>query len=208
MDRARATALLEEPVVAATTSGTGGSPPRADGTARLRNVALDPDSGCRFRSVFTSLAERFWSHVQRGEGCWTWQAARSRDGYGKFQLRRRVVARAHRVAWMLAHGEIPAGQVVRHDCDNPLCVRPDHLRLGSQRENVGDQLARGRFVLGSRNGMAKLHERDALAIRRRVTAGESHTALAAEFRVSLSAVGAIVAGHTWAHVQDAAVSRG
>lgn len=93
------------------------------------------------------LAERFWSKVDRSGECWLWTGARDHAGYGIFCLEGRPHPRwvgAHRVAWMLEHGEIPAAAVAMHTCDNPRCVRPDHLRLGSQSENLRDCFAKGR----------------------------------------------------------------
>ena len=113
-------------------------------------------------SVFSSMEERFWSHVRKGDGCWEWTAGRTREGYGKFQisgLRQGWVA-AHRVSWSIANPSInPSGRVVRHDCDgngngNPSCVRPDHLRIGSQRDNLHDQIRAGTFRAGLLKRMA------------------------------------------------------
>jgi len=90
---------------------------------------------------------RFWSHVQKSDGCWTWTAARNRDGYGTVAFRdggQRVHMMAHRYSWKLANGEIPKGLLVLHECDNPACVRPDHLFLGTDLDNMRDMSAKGR----------------------------------------------------------------
>lgn len=100
-----------------------------------------------------SLAERFWSKVDRrgADECWSWTASTFRHGYGKFQLGRDDehpdgrVAYAPRVAWELANGRaIPDGKVVRHHCDNPPCCNPAHLAVGTQAENTSDMVRRGR----------------------------------------------------------------
>lgn len=85
----------------------------------------------------------FWDKVDKGPGCWTWTASRDLAGYGQFGFRRRV-ERAHRVSWILHNGEIPSGQKVLHRCDNPPCVNPAHLFLGTQADNVRDMFAKGR----------------------------------------------------------------
>jgi hypothetical protein len=85
---------------------------------------------------------RFWGYVRMGDGCWEWTGA-TQGGYGAFHLRSRVI-RSSRFSWMIHRGEIPAGMVVCHRCDNPPCVRPDHLFLGDHTENAIDSLSKGR----------------------------------------------------------------
>lgn len=107
-----------------------------------------------------SIAARFWAKVKKGSGCWEWQAAVARYGYGKFLWRKSAgVAEfltAHRAAWRLEHGEIPLGMFVCHHCDNPPCVRPEHLFLGTRTDNTNDMVRKGRAATGERNG-ALLH---------------------------------------------------
>lgn len=87
--------------------------------------------------------DRFWSRVAKGDGCWEWQGRRYvPSGYGLASIRGRSTG-AHRVSWEIHNGPIPSGMVVRHDCDNKPCVRPDHLRLGTPGENSADLVARG-----------------------------------------------------------------
>lgn len=89
-------------------------------------------------------AARFWAKVEKTENCWWWIAGRTPGGYGQFQMDGRPHP-AHRVAWMLTNGRpIPAGLHVLHACDNPPCVRPEHLRLGTVADNMADKAAHGR----------------------------------------------------------------
>lgn len=100
-------------------------------------VSLPPD-------LMADKRARFWAYVQPSTGCWQWNGPmREQDGYGFFTLGGRRLS-AHRVSWELHHGSIPDGFYICHHCDNPPCVRPDHLFLGTVRDNVDDMIAKGR----------------------------------------------------------------
>jgi hypothetical protein len=96
-------------------------------------------------------AAPFWSRVDTSGDCWEWQGARVSKGYGSLAIEGRA-ATAHRRSWELTYGPIPTGMHVLHRCDNPPCVRPDHLWLGTNTENVYDSMAKGRrdHLTGSR----------------------------------------------------------
>lgn len=94
--------------------------------------------------------ERFWSKVLKGESCWEWSGPQFPNGYGRFNARGWDYSiLAHRAVYQLSVGSIPDGMVIMHLCDNRLCVRPDHLRAGTQAENIRDMLSKGR---GGRTG--------------------------------------------------------
>jgi hypothetical protein len=86
---------------------------------------------------------RFWRKVIKIEHCWEWAAYKNKKGYGQIKIQGKVLG-AHRVSWLLAVGEIEAGLCVLHTCDNPKCVRPDHLFLGTNADNVDDKYKKGR----------------------------------------------------------------
>lgn len=111
-------------------------------------------------------SDRFWSRVNstgHNRECWEWNGAFSGDGYGAIKIAGKMW-RAHRVAYMLAHGDLQAGQVVRHSCDNPKCCNPCHLSSGSVADNVHDMCDSGRNPMGERNGNATLDEDTVIAI--------------------------------------------
>jgi HNH endonuclease len=95
------------------------------------------------------FAKRFWSKVRKGDGCWEWLPSLGRRQYGNVAVGPKV-RRVHRVAWELTFGPIPAGLFVCHHCDNPPCVRPDHLFLGSHADNMADAFAKGRIPCKTR----------------------------------------------------------
>lgn len=86
-----------------------------------------------------TLSERFWEKVKKTDECWEWQASLTSTGYGQFGMKvngKQKMAKAHRVSYEMAFGEIPDGHYIDHVCHNPLCVRPDHLRAASQKQNM------------------------------------------------------------------------
>lgn len=106
----------------------------------------------------TTANERFWVKVDkspRQSGCWHWTAFRDSDGYGRFWLDGTMVS-ASRAAWILTKGDVPPGMEVLHRCDNPRCVNPDHLFLGTKTDNMADRDRKGRVARGDNHGR-RLH---------------------------------------------------
>lgn len=95
--------------------------------------------------VAASLEDRFWPKVDKSGDCWVWTAATDEHGYGKFWVKSLgKMVKAHRAAWLIVNGSMPSGNLL-HACDNPPCVNPAHLRLGTQADNVADAKERGRM---------------------------------------------------------------
>lgn len=154
------------------------------------------------------LEDRFWEKVDKAGPCWLWTASKDRKGYGRIMRPggRGGPLLATRVSWELHYGPIPDGLFVCHHCDNPSCVRPDHLFLGDQFANMGDCSAKGRMHPGEQNGGAKLTEDDVREIRRRYRAGGiSQSALAREYGLCQASVHELISGKTWRHVHDVKV---
>lgn len=156
-----------------------------------------------------STEERFWPRVNipvlpQGEflpdDCWEWQGGIARKtGYGRV-WHNGETRLAHRVSYELAYGPIPDGTLVCHHCDNPPCVRPDHLFAGSHQDNHDDRGAKGHTARGENIAQHILIAPQVVEIKRRLNSGESHTAIAEDFPVSRTTVSYIAQGIRWAHV--------
>lgn len=145
---------------------------------------LTPDTIARFQAKYT-----------KSEGCWLWQASRFPKGYGQFVLARTEYgqprAYAHRVAYVLAHGDIPPGLVVMHKCDTPACVNPAHLVLGTQADNLADAMAKGRMGGFTRPDIQKITDAQVHEIR---ASTEPGVVLAKRYGVSKSCISLIRRG--------------
>lgn len=152
-----------------------------------------------------TMEERFWSKVDRaGDGeCWCWNGTKI-SGYGIVVLwidKKRKHKRAHRLSYELNIGPIPEGMEVCHRCDNPPCVNPAHLFLGTHGDNVRDMHRKGRWNPGNRNGerngRAKLTAANVKSIRRLREKGWTQQRIADKFGVSQPLVGLILRGKVW-----------
>jgi hypothetical protein len=160
----------------------------------LRGLDLASEAG---------FADRFWSKVDMLGDCWLWLAHRKPQGYGQFTLRKGKFVGAHTVAWSLTYGEpIRAGHVVCHRCDNPPCVNPAHLFLGTPSDNAYDSVAKGRAnrARGVDHPSARLTEADIRYIREATNYRGLLRDLAADFGVSRTTIAKIRRGEYWRHV--------
>lgn len=147
---------------------------------------------------------RFWEKVKikKPNECWFWQAG-IQKGYGCFWNGR--MSSAHRFSWVLANGKIPIGLSVCHKCDNPLCVNPAHLFLGTQVENIQDSIKKGRFsrARGERQHLSKLTDSKVKEMRELQKTGLTFKKLAETYGVTIAAAHRAVRGFTWKHVVGA-----
>lgn len=144
-------------------------------------------------------AERqFWEKVELPEDrseCWNWTAA-TRNGYGNLKVSQ-ISIKAHRLSYALHYGVLPANLLVCHHCDNPLCVNPHHLFLGTDADNARDKVRKGRQSRTANNGNAKINEQQLDEIRARITAGETNVAIAKDYPIGHAMVSRIRKGRSY-----------
>lgn len=149
-----------------------------------------------------SLEERFWGKVEKSAGCWIWTATKNRQGYGRIRSSGKT-ARAHRISWELANGPIPDGMDILHRCDNPACVNPAHLFLGTDDDNMRDKenKGRGNHAVGMVHGRSKLTADQVREIRRLYSTGQYlQRELGKRFGVHQTTIGYICRRESWAHI--------
>lgn len=147
------------------------------------------------------IADRLWAKTNKlgPDECWEWQGWRHPKGHGQIGrgTRQDGLAYTHIVAWEVTNGPVPNGSYVCHRCDNPPCVNPNHLFLGTPADNTHDMIKKRRHSYGEKHAR-KLSERDVIEVRRLLTKGMTQQAVANRFSVSRSLIGQIGQFHRWA----------
>jgi len=149
-----------------------------------------------------TIEERFWAMVRKSDGCWAWTGSLNGKGYGQIATKRgsRPLL-SHRLSWEIHFGPISNGMCVCHKCDNPSCVRPDHLFLGTITDNDKDRDEKGRTEKGDRHHNATLTAALVIECRRRYWIdGVLLRQLSSEMGVTVGALGQAIRGETWQHV--------
>lgn len=146
------------------------------------------------------IRKRFWEKVSKSDGCWEWTGSRP-NGYGEIRFNRKMV-KAHRLSWMFSFGRIPEGLCILHKCDNPRCVRPSHLFVGTQQDNNTDKKEKGRCNPNRGESVvnSKLTESDVLEIREKLDFGNSENHIAYIYGVSRRTINHIKNRKTWTHI--------
>lgn len=150
------------------------------------------------------LNDRFFSKVQINHetGCHEWVASKVNGGYGKFRFNDKIKL-AHRLAYEFYFKD-PENMCVCHHCDNPSCVNPEHLFLGTQKDNIQDAIKKGRLTnrnqKGELNNNSKLSYDDVVVIKQQLSDGVAQKTIAKQYRVSIMAISFINTGHRWTYV--------
>lgn len=144
---------------------------------------------------------RFWSKVKKTKYCWEWQASTDTSNYGLFRFKGKL-QKAHRFSYFLHFG-VSNELCVLHKCDNTLCVNPDHLFLGTRKENNEDRDRKNRHIkfLGSGHPCAKLTDSDIIAIRREHDLGSSNKKeMAVKYKINYAHLCRIIRRASWKHL--------
>jgi hypothetical protein len=192
---------LDRPTVVCPTCGAAFQPVKSE---FLRGGGKYCSRSCYRKGSVIPLGRQFLNGVSESDGtdCLIWTGPMRPSGYGQISStgERRNVG-AHRFAFELAHGSIPSGLHVLHSCDNPACVNPLHLSLGTPLDNSRDKVAKGRHIKGERCYLSKLTEQDVREIREAYASGRmTQKALAAKYQTCLSNVLAILNRRSWRHL--------
>lgn len=152
---------------------------------------------------FIAINRRFWSKVSKTDSCWLWTGSVTGGGYGQIweSLPNRKRHDAHRWSWIMHNGEIPLNLHVLHKCDVKLCVNPDHLYLGTRKDNMRDALERGQKLVGSQCSFAKLSAEQVVLVRELKALGiYTNAKLAQEFDVSPTTIWRAYSGRAYKDV--------
>lgn len=154
---------------------------------------------CKFRN--DNFEWRFWNKVKKTPTCWLWIGGRFPKGYGMFTVKG-IPRKAHRISWQIHNGSIPEGLLVLHHCDNPPCVNPKHLWVGTHQDNVDDSVSKGRRCKGENQWEAKLSSSDILKIRKWYKSKKfTQSEMAKHFKVHLHSIENAIHRRTWAHLK-------
>lgn len=183
-------------------------------TTQDRKPAKLCSAKCKFKWKTASkedklkrLKDSYEKKVIKKDGCWGWIGAKDKDGYGRLPCSHKMTERAHVASYLIYIGEIPEGMQVCHHCDIRECTNPEHLFLGTPKDNTQDMIKKGRWnggiwnQLGSKNPSSKLNEEDVREIKIMILNGKKNKEISTKFNISIGTVSDIRRNRYWKHVE-------
>jgi hypothetical protein len=168
-------------------------------SCRLKNSSRTP--GSRLSNI--SITDRFWRGVIKSDDytCWEWIKNKNAGGYGRISISGKIIS-AHRLSWEIHFGPIPDDMCVCHHCDNRSCVNPNHLFLGTYKDNNNDMVSKGRHhpCIGEKNPKAKLKETDIATIIKLNKSGFDALTISRKYSVTSNNIRHIINGKSWKHL--------
>lgn len=155
---------------------------------------------CNAKNKKRTSEERFFSFVNKTPSCWEWTGGQHKFGYGVMTNNSYKTTLAHRISWIIHNGPIPPGMSVLHSCDNPKCVNPQHLFIGSQKDNISDMVSKGRHCHGESARFSKLSDEKVKFIREANLYGFTLSQIAKQFHVDIETIRMAIKRQTWKHV--------
>lgn len=167
-------------------------------------VPLHPNPVLRNLNCSNTIELRFWNKVTKTDGCWTWAGGKSGDGYGFIRCGSKgsPMIKASKLSWMIHNGYslVPKGMLICHSCDNPPCVNPDHLWLGTAQDNMDDKVNKQRHNFHENHGRTVLTKQQVdhvRAIYKGRGNGPTHLSIANSLGVEESTISKITTGKNW-----------
>jgi hypothetical protein len=153
------------------------------------------------------VEQRFWQYVNKTDSCWLWTGATRDFGYGVINMggAHGKAECSHRLSWIIHNGDIPSGMCICHKCDNPLCVNPNHLFLGTRSDNNKDMQSKGRYdkikrPKGEKHGRSKLTNEQVFSLRQDRKSGMVYRELSQKYNISIASAQRIAIGKDWKHI--------
>jgi hypothetical protein len=166
----------------------------------LNIISLNQVKHCNNLNWDLKTVQRFWSKINIPDNfndCWEWQSGKDKDGYGRFYLNSKSLL-SHRAIYECYYENIPFNLLIRHNCDNPSCVNPRHLLLGTYQDNTDDMVFRNRSSFGERNGSSILTNKEVNEILKHLIENNyTQVQLSKLYDVVPSVISSISTGRTW-----------
>jgi len=162
---------------------------------------MTSSSVSKYHQRFKTLEQKFWEKVNKDTpcGCWEWTASLLSYGYGQFRVNKKIY-KAHRISWVIHNGDIPDKLCVLHRCDNPPCVNPDHLFLGTNAENSKDMVIKGRSSHGGSHPNAALTRAKVIEIRMWLDLKYQLKSISKAYGTSMANISRIRLRKAWRHI--------